>query len=64
MGKYWLGVFERICLNPRTTAAGVASAAGLGAYIFGLNIDASVIEKLAIPVLTGMGMLGSFLGKD
>lgn len=64
MGKYWLGVFERICLNPRTTAAGVASAAGLGAYIFGLNIDANVIEKLAIPVLTGLGMLGSFLGKD
>ena len=64
MSKYWLGVFERICLNPRTTAAGVASAAGLVAYIFGLNVDANVIEKLAIPVLTGLGMLGSFLGKD
>ena len=64
MSKYWLGVFERICLNPRTTAAGVASAAGLGAYIFGLNVDANVIEKLAIPILTGLGMLGNFLGKD
>ena len=64
MSKYWLGVFERICLNPRTTAAGVASAAGLVAYIFGLTVDANVIEKLAIPILTGLGMLGSFLGKD
>ena len=51
-------------MNPRTTAAGVASAIGLGAYVFGLNIDANAIEKLAIPILTGMGMLGSFLGKD
>ena len=45
MSKYWFGVFERICLNPRTTAAGVASAVGLGAYVFGLNIDANVVYR-------------------
>ena len=43
-----------VFVEPRTTAAGVASAAGLGAYIFGLDIDANAIEKLAIPILTGL----------